>query len=180
MKKKKINTWINILRVLQIFSFQKVVRMWKRLLFRCIHHFKSRLIDSMDRMRISGTTKPSSVILRQKKSSFKSRKCWPEKAITSWAKRDGVINPQNYNLNHLYWKFWCSQNATNQPTSTVELGYMWPGGLTGQPAVTLATKKGPHPGNKKKTTITRRAVQKCIISPRQCRSSHIHVKTIGI
>ena len=32
------------------------------------------------------------------------------------AKRDGVINPQNYNFNQfLYGKFWCSQNATNQP-----------------------------------------------------------------
>ena len=32
-------------------------------------------------------------------------------------------------------KFWCSQNATNQPKSTVELGYMCPQGLTGPPAV---------------------------------------------
>ena len=29
-------------------------------------------------------------------------------------------------------------NATNQPKSTVEIGYMCPGGLTGPPAVTLA------------------------------------------
>ena len=28
-------------------------------------------------------------------------------------------------------------NATNQPKSTVELGYMCPRGLTGPPAVTL-------------------------------------------
>ena len=34
------------------------------------------------------------------------------------AKRDGVINPQNYNFHQfLYGKFWCSQNATNQPKS---------------------------------------------------------------
>ena len=29
-------------------------------------------------------------------------------------------------------------NATNQPKSTVELGYMCPRGLSGPPAVTLA------------------------------------------
>ena len=36
----------------------------KRLLLRCIHHFKSDLINKMDHMRISGT-EPSSVILTQ-------------------------------------------------------------------------------------------------------------------
>ena len=36
----------------------------KRLLLRCIHHFKSDLINNMDQMRISGT-EPSSVILSQ-------------------------------------------------------------------------------------------------------------------
>ena len=36
----------------------------KRLLLRCIHHFKSDLIYNMDHMRISGT-EPSSVILSQ-------------------------------------------------------------------------------------------------------------------
>ena len=38
----------------------------KRLLLRCIHHFKSDLINNMDHMRISGT-EPSSVILSKKK-----------------------------------------------------------------------------------------------------------------
>ena len=38
----------------------------KRLLLRCIHHFKSDLINNMDLMRISGT-EPSSVILSQTK-----------------------------------------------------------------------------------------------------------------
>ena len=38
----------------------------KRLLLRCLHHFKSDLINNMDHMRISGT-EPSSVILRQTK-----------------------------------------------------------------------------------------------------------------
>ena len=54
-------------------------------------------------------------------------------------KRDGVINPQNYNFNQFqHVQFWCSQNATNQPKSTVELGYMCPRELTGPQAVTLA------------------------------------------
>ena len=52
--------------------------------------------------------------------------------------RDGVINSQNYNFNQFkLGTFWCSQNATNQPKSTVELGYMCPRGHTGPPAVTL-------------------------------------------
>ena len=57
------------------------------------------------------------------------------------AKRDGVINPQNYNFNQiLTQKLFMLSNATNQPMSTVELGYMCPRGLTGPPAVT-PTKK---------------------------------------
>ena len=42
------------------------IKFKKRLLLRCIHHFKSRLINNMDHMRISGT-EPSSVILSQTK-----------------------------------------------------------------------------------------------------------------
>ena len=38
----------------------------KRLLLRCIHHFKSDLINDMEHRRISGT-EPSSVILSQRK-----------------------------------------------------------------------------------------------------------------
>ena len=49
----------------------------KRLLLRCIHHFKSDLIKNMDHMRTSGT-EPSSVILSQK-SIFKS---WKEMSQT--------------------------------------------------------------------------------------------------
>ena len=57
----------------------------------------------------------------------------PKEAET---KRDCVINPQNYNFNQfLHGKFLCSQNATNQLQSTIELGYMCPQGLTGPPAV---------------------------------------------
>ena len=59
----------------------------------------------------------------------------PKQAKAKW---DGAINPQYYNLQQFYRKnFWCSQNATNQPKSTVELGYMCPRGLSGPPEVTL-------------------------------------------
>ena len=89
-------------------------------------------------MRISGT-ESSSVILGQKGSSFKSCKMMSQKCQKqAEGKRDGVVNPQEYNFNQFrYRKFWCSQNATNQPKSTVELGYMCPRGLSGPPAVTL-------------------------------------------
>ena len=44
----------------------QVVEILRRLLLRCMHHFKSDLINNMNHMRISGT-EPSSVILRQTK-----------------------------------------------------------------------------------------------------------------
>ena len=54
------------------------------------------------------------------------------------AKRNGVINPQNYNFHQFkHGKCLCSQNATNQPKMTLELGNMCPEGLPGPPAVTL-------------------------------------------
>ena len=57
------------------------------------------------------------------------------------AKRDGVINPQNYNFNQISTqKILMVSNATNQPKSTVEFGFMCPRGLTGPPAVTLTKK----------------------------------------
>ena len=89
-------------------------------------------------MRISGT-KLSSVILSQKGSSFKGCKMMSQKCQKqAEAKRDDEINPQKYNFNQFwYGKCWCSQNATHQPKSTVELGYMCPRGLTGPSAVTL-------------------------------------------
>ena len=63
----------------------------------------------------------------------------PKSAEKDEAKRDGVINPQNYNFNQFqHRQFRCSQNATNQPQSAVELGYMCPWGLLGPPAVTLS------------------------------------------
>ena len=91
----------------------------------------------MDNMRISGT-EPSSVILSQTKT-FKKLKSDAQK-VPKEAKaiRDGVINPQNFNFNQiLTQKILMLSNATNQPKSTVELGYMCPRGLTGPPTVTL-------------------------------------------
>ena len=70
----------------------------KRLLLRCIHHFKSDWINNMDHMRISGT-EPSSVILSQKKYCQKLKRDVPNVSKQAEAKRDGVINPQNYNFN---------------------------------------------------------------------------------
>ena len=55
------------------------------------------------------------------------------------SERDGVINPKNYNFNKFkYGNFLCSQNATSQPKSTVELGYMCQRKLSGAPTVTLS------------------------------------------
>ena len=52
-------------------------------------------------------------------------------------KRTGVINPQNNNFKQFqHEKKLMFSNATNQPWSTVEFGYMCPRGLTGPPAVT--------------------------------------------
>ena len=87
-------------------------------------------------MRISGT-EPSSVILSQT-MQFKKLKSGDLKVPKQVeAKRDGVITHKitisiNYNTEILM-----LSNATNQPKSTVELGYMCPRGLTGPPAVIL-------------------------------------------
>ena len=88
-------------------------------------------------MRISGT-EPSSVILGQTKKFKKLKSDAQNVPKEAKAKRDGVINPQNYNFDQiLTHKVLMLSNATNQPQSTVELGYMCPRGLTGPPAVTL-------------------------------------------
>ena len=52
--------------VQNIFPKKNAFKIKKRLLLRCIHHFKSDLMNNMDNMRISGT-EPSSVILSQTK-----------------------------------------------------------------------------------------------------------------
>ena len=80
----------------QIMNFVKTYK--KRLLLRCIHHFKSDLINNMDRMRISGN-EPSSVILSQTMKTIKKLKSDDTKVRKqAEAKRDGVIKPQNYNF----------------------------------------------------------------------------------
>ena len=70
----------------------------KRLLLRCIHHFKSDLINNMDHkacaFRVMNPRQWSLV----KQSSLKDANSGPNVSKQAEAKRDGVINPQNYNL----------------------------------------------------------------------------------
>ena len=85
--------------ILHAFLFKRY-KYKKRLLLRCKHHFKADLINKMDDMRISGT-EPSSLTLSQKRDSFKSWKVMSKnRQKQDEAKRDDVINPQNYNFNH--------------------------------------------------------------------------------
>ena len=82
-------------------------------------------------MRISGT-EPSSVILSQtvkfKKLKSGDQKL-PKQAEAKW---DGVINPKKLQFQTILTrKILMLSNATNQPKSTVELGYMCPRGLSG-------------------------------------------------
>ena len=50
------------------------------------------------------------------------------------------LNPQNNNFNQFYWKFWCSQNATNTLKLIAEHGYICPQWLSCPPTVTLTLK----------------------------------------
>ena len=60
-------------------------------------------------MRISGT-EPSSVILSQTMKFKKLKSDDPKVPKQAEAKRDGVINPQNYNFKQFYHgKYRCSQ-----------------------------------------------------------------------
>ena len=111
-----------------------VLKYKKRLLLRCFHHFKSDLISYMDNMCISGI-EPSSVILSQTKWFQKLTSDAVKVPKQTEAKRDGVKTHKI--TNSISGKFRCSQIATNQSKSTVELGYMCPRGLAGPPAVTL-------------------------------------------
>ena len=78
-------------------------------------------------MRISGT-KPSSVVLSQRNSNVMPQKC----------ENKGWYKPRKKQFQLiLIRKFGCSQNATNKPKSTVELGYMCTRGLIGPPSATL-------------------------------------------
>ena len=70
----------------------------KRLLLKCIHHFESDLINNIDHMRISGT-ETSSVILSQTMKFKKLTSDAPKVPKQAEDKRDGVLNPQNYNFN---------------------------------------------------------------------------------
>ena len=60
--------------------------------------FISDLINNMDHMRISGT-EPSSVILSQTKYFKKLKNDAQKLPKQAKAKKDGVINPQNYSFN---------------------------------------------------------------------------------
>ena len=86
-------------------------------------------------MRISGT-EPSSVILSQimkfKKFKRDDPKV-PKQAQKGWCNKPTKLQF----LSILIRKILMLSNATNQPKSTVELGYMCPRGLSGPPAVTL-------------------------------------------
>ena len=52
----------------------------------------------MDHMHISGT-EPLSVILSQNNAVLKVEKWCPKVLKQTEVKRDGVVNPQNYNFN---------------------------------------------------------------------------------
>ena len=63
----------------------------------------------MDHMRISGS-EPSSESFRQSKWFQKLKMLYRKYQKQAEAKRDGVINPQNYNFNQfVYGQFWCIQ-----------------------------------------------------------------------
>ena len=79
----------------------------KILLLWCIHHFKLDLIYNMDNLRISGN-ESSTVIHSQTKWYQTFRMMSRKYQKPAEAKRDGVINPQNYNFNQFkYGKVWC-------------------------------------------------------------------------
>ena len=94
----------------------------KRLILRCIHHFKTDLINNMDHMRISGI-EPSSVILSQTKL-FQKLKWLPESAnqAKSWSQKGCCNKPTKLKfLSILILKILMLSNATNRPKSTVDI-----------------------------------------------------------
>ena len=78
-----------------LFYFYLYFYYTKRLRLRCIHHFKSDLINNMDRIRIS-CTENSSVII-QSNFFFKVKKLSLKVPEQAKSKRN-VINPQNDNF----------------------------------------------------------------------------------
>ena len=62
----------------------------------------------------------------------------PEVSKTSWSQKGWCNKPTKLQFQSiLIRKILMLSNATNQPKSTVELGYMCTRGLTGPPAMTL-------------------------------------------
>ena len=62
----------------------------------------------------------------------------PKITLTSWSQKGWCNKPTKLQFQSiLKRKILMLSSATNQPKSTVELGYMCPRGLTGPPAVTL-------------------------------------------
>ena len=77
----------------------------------------------MDHMSISGMNTHQWSLAKKVAQKLKSDA--PKVPNQAKAKRDDIKTSQNYNFSQFqYGKFWCSQNATNQPKLTVELGYM--------------------------------------------------------
>ena len=88
-------------------------------------------------MRISGT-EPSSVVLSQTMKFKKLKIDTPNVPKQADAKKGWCNKPTQLQFQSiLTLKILMLSDATNQPKSTVELGYMCPRGLSGQPAVTL-------------------------------------------
>ena len=85
-------------KICRIYGIDTLIIYKKRLLLRCIHHFNSDIINNIDHMRFSGN-ELSSVILCQTKWFQTKGNIDPKVPKQGEAKRDGVINPQNYNFN---------------------------------------------------------------------------------
>ena len=92
----------------------------------------------MDHMRMSGT-EPSSVIIRQRKKFEMLKRDDQKCQKQDEAKSDGVINPTKLQFQSILntKNLDALKNATNQPKSTAEFGYMCPRRLYGPPALTL-------------------------------------------
>ena len=91
----------------------------------------------MNHMHILGTG-PSSVILGKTLKFKRLKNVNPNVPKQAEAKRDDVISPQIYNISQFqHGNMLMLSNATNQPKSNVELGYICPRGLSGPPAMTL-------------------------------------------
>ena len=81
-------TWIHLPSGTQWSTSSDILQVWnikKKLLLRCLYHFKSDFINNIDHVRIS-ENEPSSVMLSQTKW-FQSWQNWPESAKTSWSKK---------------------------------------------------------------------------------------------